>query len=208
MSQISPPIRIVLACAIGLVAAWMLFLRPQAEPAVPPAATTPAAAAGGEAATTAAGSVVEQANAAKAATEAQAATAAGESAAAPATTGGTPATPAKPAAKGKAAGLPTAVASAIADHKVVVLLFWSPRAADDRAVRKELAGVDRHGRKVVVHAAPMKRFARYQGITRGAAVEQSPTVVVVDRDRKVETLVGFVDRVSIDQAVTDALRSS
>jgi hypothetical protein len=32
--------------------------------------------------------------------------------------------------------------------------------------------------------------------------------VVVDRDRKVETLVGYVDRTTIDQAVTDALRDS
>ena len=32
--------------------------------------------------------------------------------------------------------------------------------------------------------------------------------MIVDRDRKVETLVGYVDRVTIDQAVTDALRNS
>jgi hypothetical protein len=89
-----------------------------------------------------------------------------------------------------------------------VLLFWTPRAADDRAVRAELRGADRHEGDVVVHAAPMKRFARFQSVTRGARVEQSPTVVVVDRDRKAETLVGYVDRVSIDQAVTDALRNS
>ena len=36
----------------------------------------------------------------------------------------------------------------------------------------------------------------------------TPTVVVIDRNRKVETLVGYVDRVTIDQAVTDALRHS
>jgi hypothetical protein len=30
----------------------------------------------------------------------------------------------------------------------------------------------------------------------------------VDRDRKVETLVGYVDHVSIDQLVTDARRNS
>ena len=32
VSQISPPIRIVLVAAIGLIAAWMLFLRPKTEP--------------------------------------------------------------------------------------------------------------------------------------------------------------------------------
>ena len=94
---------------------------------------------------------------------------------------------------------------AIGDRKVLVLLFWSPKSADDRAVRKALAGIDRHDGRVVAQAAHIKRIAAYQQITRGADVEQSPTVVVVDRDRKVQTLVGYVDRTSIDQAVTDAL---
>jgi hypothetical protein len=178
MSQISPPIRIVLLCAIGLLAAWMLVLRPQAEPVAPPAAVTPPPAAADATATTRG-------------------------------TGGAPASASAPVAKAAVAGgLPPRVDAAIADRKVLVLLFFSPRAADDRAVRSELAAVDRHGRKVVVHAAPMRRFARYERITRGAVVAQSPTVVVVDRKREVETLVGYVDHVSIDQAVADALRES
>jgi predicted nucleotidyltransferase len=87
-------------------------------------------------------------------------------------------------------------------------LFWSPKSADDKAVRTALTGIDRHKGKVLAHATNVKRIAAYGQITRGADVEQSPTVVVVDRDRKVETLVGYVDRTSIDQAVTDALRNS
>ena len=43
MSQISPPIRILLVAVIGLCAAYMLFLRPKPEEAAP-VATTPAAA--------------------------------------------------------------------------------------------------------------------------------------------------------------------
>ena len=218
MSQISPPIRILLVCAVAFISAWMLFLRPKAETgspaaATPSPATQPPVAAGGETAQSAAGQAVEQANAAKAATEAHSAAVAGEAAT-------TAATATKPApvlkgaaaaahakrAKAKPGALPQRVQAALDADKVVALLFWSPRAADDRAVRSELARVDRHDGKVVVHAAPMKRFADYQKITRGAVVEQSPTVVVVDRHQKVETLVGFVDRVSIDQAVTDALR--
>jgi hypothetical protein len=219
MSQISPPIRILLVCAVAFMAAWTLFLRPKAETgspaaATPAPATQPPVAAGGETAQSAAGQAVEQANAAKAATEAHSAAVAGEPAAA-----GTAAKPA-PAVKGAAAAhatrvkaakpgeLPRRVPAARDADQVVALLLWSPRAADDRAVRSELARVDRHDGKVVVHAAPMKRFADYQKITRGAVVEQSPTVVVVDREQKVETLVGFVDSVSIDQAVTDALRNS
>src|SRR3954454_5014030 len=45
MSQISPPVRILLVAVIGLCAAYMLFLRPKTEdtaaPATPPAAATP-----------------------------------------------------------------------------------------------------------------------------------------------------------------------
>ena len=54
------------------------------------------------------------------------------------------------AADGRAC--PLRVLRAIGDRKVVVLLFWNPKAADDRAVRKALAGIDRHHHKVLAHA--------------------------------------------------------
>jgi hypothetical protein len=41
MSQISPPIRILLVCAVAFMAAWMLFLRPKSD-ADTPAASNPA----------------------------------------------------------------------------------------------------------------------------------------------------------------------
>jgi hypothetical protein len=217
MSQISPPIRIVLICAVAFMAAWMTVLKPKpvtAEPDGSTATTTTQA----PTAQSAAGQFAQRAEAAKATAESAAAKAADEDTAAAAagtsaatkagntavTTGGATAA-AKPA---KPAGLPTRVRTALADDKVVVLLFWTPRAADDRAVHAELAKVDRHAGKVVVQAAPVARIARFQRITRGADVAQSPTVVVVGRDRKAETLVGYVDHVSVDQLVTDALRNS
>jgi hypothetical protein len=224
MSQISPPIRILLVCAVAFLAAWMLFLRPStdagAPAAEPPAATTPVEA-GGEQADSLAGKAVEQANDATAATDArveriadgtETAADASSAANATATQGAAPAGAAPAAAKpaGKAVangGLPLRVLKAIGDRKVVVLLFWSPKSADDKAVRKALAGIDRHDGKVLAHAAHLKRIARYSQITRGANVEQSPTVLVIDRKMKVEPLVGYVDRVTIDQAVADALRT-
>ena len=231
MSQISPPIRILLVCAVAFMAAWMLFLRPKTDAGAPaastpaPAATTPVEA-GGTQASSLPGKAVEQANEAAAAQDARAeelAGGAGETAASPSTAATTPsataATPAEdPAAAAEpgkltkeaaaAGGLPLRVLRALGDRKVVVLLFWSPKAAEDKAVRKALANVDRHKGKVLAHATNVKRIAAYGQITRGADVEQSPTIVVVDRNRKVETLVGYVDRVTIDQAVTDALRNS
>jgi hypothetical protein len=226
MSQISPPIRILLVCALAFMAAWMLFLRPKDEAGVPAAPTTQSSRpvdAGGEKAGSLAGKVVEKSNEATAAQDARAEelaggaglTAAEPTATAAPATGTTPAQPdavddpAKLTKKAAAAGgLPIRVLRALGERKVVVLLFWSPKGAEDRVVRKALSRVDRHKGKVLAHAAHVKRIAAYGQITRGADVEQSPTVVVVDRNRKVETLVGYVDRRSIDQAVTDALRNS
>jgi predicted nucleotidyltransferase len=226
MSQISPPIRILLVSAVAFLAAWMLFLRPK-DDAGTPAASNPAPAtrpveAGGQKAESLAGKAVEKANEATAAQDARAeqlAGGAGETAATPSTSSATAtpsadsATPgAEPAKLTKnvaaAGGLPVRVLHALADRKVVVLLFWQPKAAEDKAVRKALNGVDRHKGKVLAQAAHIKRIAAFGQITRGANVEQSPTIVVVDRNRKVETLVGYVDRMTIDQAVTDALRNS
>jgi hypothetical protein len=230
MSQISPPIRILLVSAVAFMAAWMLFLRPK-DDAGAPAPSTPAPTAssrpvdaGGEKATSLAGKAVEKANEATAAQDAQAeqlAGGAGETAAEPAATApSTSATTAatkqekgtQPGAVSKsdavASGLPVRVLHALGSKKVVALLFWSPKSPEDRDVRKALNNIDRHHGKVLAEAAHIKRIARFQQITRGAAVTQSPTVVIIDRNRKVETLVGFVDRRSIDQAVTDALRNS
>jgi hypothetical protein len=226
MSQISPPIRILLVCAVAFLAAWMLFLRPSTDAGTPPvdapvpSASTPADA-GGAAPESAAGKAVEAANAATAATDARVEriqngteTAADAEKAANATSStpsaasgsGQSAAAAKPGEATQASGLPLRVLKAIADRKVVALLFWSPKAPEDKAVRQALSKIDRHDGKVLAHATHIKRIAAYQQITRGANVDQSPTIVVIDRNLSVETLVGYVDRETIDQAVSDALR--
>ena len=199
MSQISPPIRIVLAVAVVFMAAWFVLLRPGAEPAV----TTPAPAPGSGLA-----SAVDSAKA----TAAQG-TAGAPAASAPATQSGGAVAPAgaKPAAT-KAAGqaeigLPVSVAKAVAKKKTLVMLFWNKNAYDDQAVRRELRGIDRHKGKVQVHVASIKDVARYAPITRGVNLEQSPTVVVVKGDTA-DALVGYVDRGTIDQSVSDVIRST
>ena len=55
--------------------------------------------------------------------------------------------------------------------------------------------------------ASIKDVARYAPITRGVNLEQSPTVVVV-KGKTADALVGYVDSKSIDQAVSDVMRSS
>ena len=181
MSQISPPIRILLVLAVAVMGVYMMFLRPKTEEVPPIESTT----------TTTSTSTSTTETAASATTKQEPAKA-------------------QPAAKPveDVKGLPKPVQSAIRKDKVVVLLFWNKRAADDRAVHKALANVDRHDGRVFVKAAPITEISKYGRIARGVSVEQSPTVVVADRDLKGQSLVGYSDRQTIDQAVTDALQNS
>ena len=216
VSQISPPIRIVLVLAVAVMAAWMLFLRPSdevvPEPPAPVAPNTqtsePAVSAPGQAAEAAQGAV-DAANGQLQAQESVDGVDAGESAAGTATGAATtgPGTAAT-AVPADLKGVPAKVAKAIGRDKVLVLLFWNHESADDRAVRSALRDVDRWNGRVHVQAAPIRTISRYGRITRGADVEQSPSVVVVDTELRAETLVGFVDTATIDQAVVDAMRNS
>jgi hypothetical protein len=214
VSQISPPIRIVLVIAVAFMALYMLFLRPKEE--VIPPATAPVASPQG--AVSEPGKVKEAAQEAVDAANGQLAqqqsvdgVQAGETAAtgtgtSTATTPG--ATGAAPTAADDLKGLPKPVARAIRKDKVLVLLFWNGKSADDKAVRSALSDIDRWDGRVAVHVAPLKQISKYGRIARGVDVEQSPTIVVADRDLRAETLVGYVDTTTIDQAVVDALRNS
>jgi hypothetical protein len=211
VSQISPPIRIVLVLAVAVLGVYMLFLRPKPEeiPPLEPAGTS----------TSQPGQIRDKAEEAVDAANSQLqqqesvdGVDAGESAAgtAPATKAGEKGNAAKGAAEGAPAqdlkGLPKPVRKAIRDNKVLVMLFSNGKSADDRAVAGAMKKVDRWDGRVFVHTAPLKRISRYGRIARGVNVEQSPTVVVAGRDLRAETLVGYTDRLTIDQAVVDALR--
>jgi hypothetical protein len=225
MSQISPPIRILLVCAVAFLAAWMLFLRPSTDAGAPaadapaPAASTPPVEAGGEEADSLAGKAVEAANDATAKQDARAeqlADGTGQTAApatstptatAATTKTGAPADVALPT-KEALAPLPADVRRAVAKRQIIVLGVVSPKGADERLVRKSLGKVDKlHGR-VFVKTVPVEKIARYGIITRGVDVSQTPTVVVVDFSMRATALAGWVDAPTIDQSVVDAIRYS
>jgi len=229
MSQISPPIRILLVAVIGLCAAYMLFLRPKEEAvpaATPAAATTPVPAKDPNAPTSSKpGAAVQQAVRGADTASARADQAAGgaitetengatpgsSTGAVPGVTGaatGQASVPSAPVTKEALKRLPKDVRGAVKNRKVFVMLFYNNRSYDDRAVRRELSKVDRFGGQVFVDAHWIKSVGRYQAITGGIDVDQSPTVVVADRNLKAETLVGYVDHQTIDQLVVDALRAS
>src|SRR5215210_5065350 len=163
----------------------MLFLRPKTEVVEPAATTTPAPnVTTGDPAVSAPGKVAQSAqDAVNATNDKSAATEAADgsapSATAPSTTAEPGASAAKPVAPVRGdvdtAGLPKKVAAAVEDRKVMVLLFWNPKSADDRAVRRELRRVDRWDGDVFVKAAPIKNVSKYGRVTRGVDVQQSPT---------------------------------
>jgi hypothetical protein len=215
VSQISPPIRILLVLSIAVLGVYMFFLRPKAEVAPPPApapntqTSAPAQ--------TGAGKAVEAAQNAAKATNSQLQSEesvdgvdSGEGAAGTKTESGAPGATAVTAATSSAdvKGLPKPIAKAIRKHKVLVLLFWNGKSADDVAVHDALKKVDRWDGRVYVGSASIKKISKYGRIARGVDVEQSPTVVVADPVLHAETLVGYVDAATIDQAVVDALRNS
>jgi hypothetical protein len=226
MSQISPPMRIVLIGAVVFLAAWVAFLRPGGDagtttPAATAPAATPAATATAE---SAAGKAVQNARkAADAASAASAASAkasdaagsetteetaaAGSSTAAASKADAAKATSAKEGIQASKVGLPVNVAKALAADKVLVLYLWDPKAGDDRIVRSELRHVDRHKGKVAVAVANVRKVARYAPIARGVDVQQSPAIVVVDRHQRGTLLQGYADAGTIDQFVSDALRA-
>jgi hypothetical protein len=211
VSQISPPIRVLLLCAVAFLAGYMLFLRPKEEPAPPPAEPAPNLQTDAPA-VSAPGKIVEKAQGAVEAANERTRKLEGtdgESGAAGATAARRGANGAAPGAvPADLKGVPKPVQRAIRQQKVLALLFWNPRSADDRAVRAELRRVDRWDGRVFVHAAPIRQISRWGRIARGVNVEQSPTVVVVDPQLRAEALVGYVDALTIEQAVVDALRSS
>jgi hypothetical protein len=210
VSQISPPIRIVLVLAVAVLGAYMFFLRPKPEeiPPVEPAGTSVSQP--GQV-RDAAEDAVDAANGQLQQQESVDGVDAGESA-----DGTQSATNAQPGKAGGAAcapaedlkGLPMPVRKAIRADKILVVLFSNGKSYDDKAVEKAVTKINKWDGRVYVHTAPLRKISKYGRIARGVSVEQSPTVVVADHSLKAETLVGYVDRGRIDQAVLDARRNT
>jgi hypothetical protein len=220
VSQISPPIRILVVLSVALLGMYMLFLRPKAE-VVPPAepapnvqTSEPAVSEPGKVGE-AAQNAVDASNDQLSAQESVDGVDAGESGATPSGSGGKAAPPsddddaaADAATAEELKGLPTPVRRALRKDKVLVLLFWNGKSADDKAVRAGLKKVDRWNGRVSVQVAPIKQIAKYGRIARGVNVDQSPTIVITDPEMRAETLVGYVDTTTIDQVVVDAFRNT
>ena len=203
MDQVSRPLLIALAGVVALLAVWLVALRPKPvsidkTPLAPVTAIPKAQQAAAES------------KAAAARLQAATGESPGAGTSAPASPAATPAkTPAAAkAAKSRATSGPRLDGSIVRDMragKVVVMLFWDAKAADDIATRGVLRGLDRHHGKVAVHVAPITQVGRYPAITQGITIAQSPTTLVIGRKHNARVITGLSERKELSQAVNDAL---
>jgi hypothetical protein len=90
------------------------------------------------------------------------------------------------------------VETALAQHKVVGLLFFNPSATDDLAVKSELAAASTRAGIVKV-AVPITDVAQFTMLNNSVPVSSSPTLVMIDRGGSASTISGFADRFEIAQ---------
>jgi hypothetical protein len=97
------------------------------------------------------------------------------------------------------------VQHAIKTHRVVAMLFYNPAAADDVAVRQELAAVSTHHGMVVKLTIPLSESANFTPVTQQVPVNFSPTLVLIAPNGQTDEIVGFSDHFEIAQRLDDAL---
>ena len=87
----------------------------------------------------------------------------------------------------------------------MAILFYNDAAADDRAVKTELAAIPTHGGQVVKAAVPVSQLIQFSSLTQMVDVNTAPELVLIDKARQATTLIGYADGVEIAQRVDDAL---
>jgi hypothetical protein len=99
------------------------------------------------------------------------------------------------------------VGTAIRAGKVVAILFYNDAAADDRAMKTELASIPTHAGQVVKVAVPVSQLIQFSSLTQTVDVNTAPELVLIDHARQASTLVGYADGVEIAQRIDNALAS-
>ena len=124
-------------------------------------------------------------------------------------TGGSSSAPkpdAKPAPEPRVEDVPRAVSTALADGKVVVVLFTEKGAADDQATSQHFAALSQLGGGVKTFRAGISEIGRYAGIVAQLGVTQAPSIVIVRPDlRAVPPVEGYVETQYLLQRVKDQL---
>ncbi len=97
------------------------------------------------------------------------------------------------------------VGTALRAGKVVAILFYNDAAADDRAMKTELAAIPTHGGQVAKFAEPVSQLIQFSSLTQTVDVNTAPELVLIDKARQASTLIGYADGVEIAQRIDDAL---
>ena len=120
-----------------------------------------------------------------------------------------PPTSAKPApqSKPRVQDVPRPVANALADGKLVVLLFTEKGAADDQATARHFTALSQLGNGVQTFRAGISDLGDYAGIVARLGISQAPSIVIVRPDlRAVPPIEGYVETQFLIQRVKDQLR--
>ena len=223
MDQVSRPMQIALLATVLLAVVWLVALRPK------PASVDGGAAPTAQEAPSAPGTeglqrAVDQANGAADAANADGQRAASSdaegsaseagsdasaktgAAAAPANTSKQPRATAQ-AARRAVANDPTVrrMRTALRQRKAIAIAFVAPSVADARAVAGEIRQVSSFGGRAVSVAVPIADLSRFGFITRGVDVTVAPTTLIIAPNHEATTIVGFTERVEIEQRLADAL---
>ena len=103
-------------------------------------------------------------------------------------------------------GLPSRVAKALDAKKTVVVLFWNKNGVEDRSVKSAVDRLPRRGGKTAVFTDKGTNMSNYTRITAAASVNQTPSMVIVNRKGQAEVLNGYYDFQTIRQFVRNAAR--
>ncbi len=119
-----------------------------------------------------------------------------------------PASPAPALAKSGTPSAQQAVEAELAKGKIVLILFWNPKGADDRVVHKAVDQLQHNGRLgIAVHQASASEVASFGTVTKGVQVYGTPTLLVIDKQGKALTLTGLQEAFTIEQAIQEAKRA-
>jgi hypothetical protein len=98
-----------------------------------------------------------------------------------------------------------AVGAQLKSGKTVLLLFWKPSSAEDRAVHSQVQAASRALKgKVAADYAKAGEVGSFGTVTRDVSVLQTPTLLIINRKGLATTITGLTDAFSIEQAVREA----
>ena len=96
----------------------------------------------------------------------------------------------------------------LAQGRLVAILFWNPIAPVDQQAHQELqAARQQLGGKVVLHVARTSQLASFGSLLRAAPVNETPTILLVNKRGQTRSVTGFTDVYSIEQAIIEASRA-